>query len=54
MNTLKNMGEIKVEAFHVYNLRPSRHEKESGSDLKEIGILLEKALKGKTLSHQAM
>lgn len=47
------MGEIKVEVFHVYNLRPVRHEQESSSELKKMGVLPEKALKGKTLSHQA-
>jgi len=53
MKNLKGMGEITVKVYFVENVRStSRVVGNIPNDLKELGKLPEKALKGQSLSHQ--
>jgi hypothetical protein len=53
MKDLKGMGEITVKAWFVKNVQTSVTTKLAlDSSLKEVGKIPEKALKGRTLSHQ--
>jgi hypothetical protein len=52
--TLKDLGQIRVQAFHVHNLRPHANVRDKINPLAtNFGPLPEKALKGRTLSHHA-
>lgn len=52
MKELKQMGEITIKAFHVTNIRQT----DVGLDqkkIKNVDVIPEKALKGRSLSHQS-
>ncbi|KAI2485391.1 hypothetical protein Ptr902_04331 [Pyrenophora tritici-repentis] len=55
MNGLKSVGNIRVEVFHVMNLRDvtERTKLPERQDAVALGKVPEKALKGRTLSHHA-
>jgi copper chaperone CopZ len=55
MKDIKGMGEITVKAFFVKNLQTSSFETDKvlQTSIKEVGRIPEKALKGRSLSHQA-
>ncbi|KAJ4311792.1 hypothetical protein N0V94_007773 [Neodidymelliopsis sp. IMI 364377] len=55
MKDIKGMGEITVKAFFVKNLQTSsfKTERVLQTNIKEVGKIPEKALKGRSLSHQA-
>lgn len=50
MKTLKEMGEIKVEAYAVKNLRDSHHGPRQAT-MTDLGTIPEKALKGRGTTH---
>lgn len=51
---IKGIGEITVKAHFVKNLQKSTTTNRTlDNNLKEVGKIPEKALKGRTLSHQA-
>ena len=54
MKGIKGMGEITVKAWFVKNLQKSSTSinRALNSSLKEVGKIPEKALEGRTLSHQ--
>lgn len=54
MKNIKGMGEITVKAWFVKNLQTSVvADRALDSNLNEVGKIPEKALKGRSLSHQA-
>jgi hypothetical protein len=53
MKGLKEVGEIKVKAFFVKKIRDSKTQELSPNNTENLGTIPEKALKGRTLSHQA-
>jgi hypothetical protein len=53
MKDIKGMGEITVTAFFVKNLRTiDVVDRALDNNIKELGRISEKALKGRSLSHQ--
>lgn len=53
MKDIKGMGEITVKAFFVKNLKTTEAtDRALDSKIKEVGKIPEKALKGRSLSHQ--
>lgn len=53
MNDLRGMGEITVKAWFVKNVKEFViTDSGLGCHLKDVGKIPEKALKGRTLSHQ--
>jgi hypothetical protein len=53
MQEIQAMGEISIKAHFVKNLRSVATTNRSlGPNLQEVGVLPEKALKGRALSHQ--
>lgn len=53
MKDIKGMGEITVKAWFVKSLQASIVTNRAlDNDLKEVGKIPEKAMKGRTLSHQ--
>lgn len=53
MRDIKGMGEITVKALFVRNLRTiGVIDRALNNNIKELGKILEKALKGRSLSHQ--
>jgi hypothetical protein len=53
VQTLKKVGEIRVEVSHVKNIRPSQSVRHWSGELAEVGTVPEKALKGRALTHTA-
>lgn len=53
MKDLKEMGEIKVSAYFVKNVRAAETQELSFPGAIGLGSVPEKALKGRALSHQS-
>lgn len=53
MKDLKQMGEITLKVFHVDNIRQSEQTEMAQNEIDGVGVVPEKALKGRSLSHKS-